>query len=126
MDKGNLLLGGAVLALVALNSTKANASTPPINTVPVLTKEQLLQNYNSAIRNVFDNYNQRAGGGFNLDLLPKYSQKIIDAGLDKKTNPKLFSALLDDYPDLKIPETSLTAKQIIRNLELKLYNLYAV
>jgi hypothetical protein len=125
MNKGNVILGVAALGLVAFNSTKATASTPPVPTVPVLSKDELYKNYLSAITNVFENYNRRQNAGFVIEGLDKFARKITDAGIQQKNNPKLFTALLSDYPDISIAETSLTAKQIIRNLESKLYSLYA-
>lgn len=119
-----LIIGGLGLGLIALSKTKVSATPPPVNVEPpVKSNEELFQNYNSAIRNVFENYN-RISDDFTIDTVLKFSQKIVDLGIAKQPLKRLYSALLSDSSDIIIPNSTLTAKQIITNLETKLYKLY--
>jgi hypothetical protein len=129
MKGETLVIAGLGIGLLALSTSKSTAATtktttPPITTLPTKSNEELFENYNSAIRNVFENYN-RVSDDFNVDVVLKFSQKIVDLGIAKQPLKRYYSELLKERADIYIKNSNLSAKQIITNLETKLYKLYA-
>lgn len=134
MEKKGFLIGGLGLGVLFLasNSLKATTGNTSNDSLPKPSdaeikaqKEKLLVNYKSAILNVINEYNKLDKYYLNDKVVDKYCDKIILARITDLPNPTPFwKYLFFDKEDIKIPDSKLTAHQIIKDLEKKVYLLY--